>query len=82
MDFEILGEIAEIELIAGGRGVRERKRLSKRYGKGRWRKLKGIARIRLLDRTVHWAEVQGYEAHGVGRKEFKFKLPFIERSRR
>ena len=78
MDFEILGEISRIETITSGRGVRDRKRLSKYHGKGNWRKLKGIARIRLVDGTVCLAEVHWYEAHGIGRKEFKLKLPFLD----
>jgi len=47
--------------------------LRKRYGRGRWRKRKGIARVRLEDDTVVLAEVHGYEAHGIGRKDFKIK---------
>ena len=78
MDFEILGEISRIEAIASGRGVRDRKRLSKYHGKGNWRKLKGVARVRLVDGTVRLAEVHWYEAHGIGRKEFKLKLPFLD----
>jgi hypothetical protein len=52
---------------------RERKRLQKRYGRGRWRKRKGIARVRLADDTVRLAELHWYEATGIGRKEFKIK---------
>jgi hypothetical protein len=43
------------------------------YGRGRWRKRKGIARVRLTSGTVHLAEVHWYEATGIGRKEFKIK---------
>jgi hypothetical protein len=43
MDFELVGEIAQIETIASGSGVRDRARLRRHYGLGRWRKLKGIA---------------------------------------
>ena len=39
----------------------------------RWRKLKGVATIRLADGTVATAEVHWYEAHGIGRKELKIK---------
>jgi hypothetical protein len=73
MQFEILGEISEIETFAGGSGIREIARLRKIYGRGRWRKRKGIARIRLTNGTVHLAEVHWYEATGIGRKEFKIK---------
>jgi hypothetical protein len=78
MDFEIIGEITEIETIAVGAGIRERSRLQKRYGKGRWRKLKGIAQVQLPSGSIRLAEVHWYEAHGIGRKEFKIKLPFLD----
>ena len=78
MDFEIIGNITAIEFIALGRGLRDRRRLHRFHGKGRWRKLRGIATVRLVDGTVHTAEVQWYEAHGIGRKEFKLKLPLLD----
>ena len=77
IDFEILGEITQIEPIARGPGVRDRARLQKQYGPGRWRKLKGVARVRLLDNSIRIAEIHWYEAHGIGKKEFKLKLPFL-----
>ena len=73
MGFEILGELSEIETIAKGSGVRERKRLRKAYGQGAWRKLKGTASIKLSDGTICKAELHWYEAHGIGKKEFKIK---------
>jgi hypothetical protein len=42
-------------------------------GGGRWRKRKGIARVRLGDGSIHLAELHWYEATGIGRKEFKIK---------
>jgi hypothetical protein len=78
MDFELIEEIRDIQPIALGRGVRGLARLHRRYGKGRWRKLKGIARVRLVDGTIHTAEVHWYEAHGVGRKEVKIKFPLLD----
>ena len=72
-DFEIIGQIVDIETIASGSGVRARRRLNRRYGRGRWRKLKGIAKVELEDGTVIDAEVHWYEAHGIGKKEFKIK---------
>ena len=78
MDFEIIGNIAAIEPISSGFGVRARRRLQRIYGKGRWRKRKGIATVRLVDGTVHRAEVHWYEAHGIGRREFKLKLPLLD----
>ena len=73
MHFEILGEISDIETFATGSGIREIARLRRVYGRGRWRKRKGIARIRLKDGSIHLAEVHWYEAAGIGRKEFKIK---------
>ena len=73
MTFEIIGETTDIETIAVGSGIREVKRLQKKYGKGRWRKLKGIARIRLAGGRTRLAEVHWYEAHGIAKKEIKRK---------
>ncbi len=78
MDFEIVSEITEVEAIAVGMGVRDRVRLWKQYGRGRWRKLKGVAKVRLLNGRIRLAEVHWYEAHGSGKKEFKLKLPFLD----
>lgn len=78
MDFEIVGDVTQVETIASGSGVRERVRLSKQYGQARWRKLKGVARVRLIDGTLHLAEIHWYEAHGIGRIEHKLKLPFLD----
>ena len=73
MHFEIVGEISEIETIAVGRRIRDLPRLRRLYGTGRWRKLKGVAVVRLRSGVVHRAEVHWYEAHGIGRKEVKRK---------
>ena len=78
MDFEIVGEISNIETIAIGTGIRDRARLRKQYGRGRWRKLKGIAKVRLLSGRIRLAELHWYEAHGIGKREFKLKLPFLD----
>jgi hypothetical protein len=78
MDFEIIGEITYIEPIAVGRSIPDLARLRKQYGQGRWRKLKGIALVRLRDGSIRTAEIHWYEAHGIGRKEFKLKLPFLD----
>lgn len=72
-EVEILSEIADIEIIAVGRSIRELDRLQRMYGKGRWRKLKGIATVRLPDDTTVFAEIHWYEAHGIGKKDFKVK---------
>lgn len=73
MDFEIVGDITVVETIATGHGIRDLRRLRRSYGKGRWRKVKGIARIRLTSGRVRLAELHWYEAHGIGKKEIKRK---------
>ena len=73
MSVEIVGDITAIEVVAIGRKLRRLKTLRKRYGKGRWRKLKGTARVRLDDGTIRLAEVHWYEAHGIGRRALKIK---------
>jgi hypothetical protein len=78
MDFEIIGKITNTEVIAAGRTIRGLARLRKQYGRGRWRKLKGIVTVRLKDGTIHTAEVHWYEAHGIGKREFKLKLPLMD----
>jgi len=79
MYFEIIGEITEIETIAVGNAIRDIARLRKRYGRGRWRKLKGVATVRLSDGGIRQAEIHWYEAHGIGRKRFKIKRFLEER---
>jgi hypothetical protein len=39
MNFEIISEINEIEVIARGSGIHELRRLRKFYGFGNWRKI-------------------------------------------
>ena len=73
MEIEILGEIRQIEIIAASRAIREETRLRRMYGSGRWRKLRGIALVRLPDDSIATAEVHWYEAHGIGKKEIKVK---------
>ena len=77
MTFEIIGEIEGIETFAVGRSIRELPRLQKIYGKGRWRKRKGLATVRLTSGVERPAEIHWYEATGIGRKEFKIKR-FLE----
>jgi len=72
VDFRIIGEIRDVETIAAGRGIRDLAMLRKRYGAGRWRKLKGIARVE-FDGERRTAEVHWYEAHGIGRVLMKVK---------
>jgi hypothetical protein len=73
MDFDIVSEITGVETIAVGTKIRDIKRLRKQYGKGRWRKLKGIARVRLSSGRIRLTELHWYEAHGIGKREMKRK---------
>ena len=73
MYFRILGPITAVETIAAGRAIREIGRLRRVYGRGRWRKRKGVAQVRLSDGTLRLAEVHWYEATGIGRREYKIK---------
>ncbi len=72
-EFELLSEIRDIETIATGRGVYIRSHLERTFGKGRWRKMKGRATVQLADGAVCEAEIHWFEAHGMGRKDFKIK---------
>jgi hypothetical protein len=73
MTFEILGDLADVETIATGSGIREIARLRKRYGRGRWRKRKGNAEVRLGSGEIVRADVRWYEATGIGKREFKIE---------
>lgn len=73
MHFELLSPITQIETFAVGSQIREISRLRKFYGRGRWRKRKGIAKVRLSNGSIHLAEIHWYEATGIGRKEYKIK---------
>ena len=75
--FEIIGDIDEIETIAVGGRIREIIRLRKKSGAGRWRKMKGIAKVRLQSGRIRKAEIHWYEAHGIGRRKTKIKR-FVE----
>lgn len=73
MHFEVIGKIENVETIAVGGRIRDIMRLRKQYGPGRWRKRKGIARVRLENDSLRMAEVHWYEAHGIGKKKMKIK---------
>jgi hypothetical protein len=73
MHFEIVGRITEVETIAAGPSVRIRSILRKRYGRRRWRKLKGVATVRLWNGTIRLAEVHWFEAHGIGKRKMRIK---------
>jgi len=71
--FEVISQIDSIEVISVGTGIRDLAHLEKAYGPGRWRKLKGIARVRFPNGNVRLVELHWYEAHGIGRKDIKIK---------
>lgn len=73
MYFEIVGEIAQVEIIATGNAIHDIARLRKQFGPGRWRKMKGIAPVRFARGKVRLAEIHWYEAHGIGRRKIKVK---------
>ena len=73
MYFEIVGEITDVETIAVGTSIRDIARLREEFGPGRWRKMKGLATVRLANRRIRRAEVHWYESHGIGKKKMKIK---------
>jgi hypothetical protein len=72
MKFEVV-KIEDIETIAIGSSIHVLPYLQKTYGPGRWRKLKGVAYVRLPNGNVRQVELHWYEAHGIGRKDMKIK---------
>ena len=72
-DFTIIGPIAEIEILAIGSKIRILPFLQESFGRGRWRKLKGLATVRLESGDVRRAEVHWFEAHGVGKRLLRIK---------
>jgi hypothetical protein len=73
MNFEIIGSLRDVQAIAISKNIRELARLRREYGKGRWRKMKAIATIRYIDGRIREAELHWYEAHGIGRVDWKVK---------
>jgi len=73
MHFEVVGDVTNIQVIAVGRRIRQLARLRRLHGKGRWRKMKGEAVVRLVSGRLRRAELHWYEAHGVGTRELKVK---------
>lgn len=78
MKFEIVSEIKSIETIATGSSIRILPILNRKYGKGRWRKKKGIATVKLSDESFRLAEIHCYEAHGIVKRDLKIKFPFLD----
>ena len=73
MDFEIVGDIEAVEIITVSSSIRVLAYLQKTYGHGRWRKLKGVANVKIPNGQIRRVELHWYEAHGIGRKDMKIK---------
>jgi hypothetical protein len=73
VEFDIISEIVDLQVIAVGGSIRDLARLTKMYGNARWRKLKGNASVRLPSGRVRLAELHWYEGHGIGKRDFKIK---------
>ena len=76
MKFEIVSEITNVKTIAAGNSIRVLPILNNKYGKGRWRKKKGVATVKLKDGSFHTAEIHWYEAHGIGKRDLKSSFLF------
>ena len=72
-NFQVVGQIEHVEVIAVRHSIRVLDFLKRTYGRGRWRKLKGVATVRLGDGTMRLAELHWYEAHGIGKRQMKIK---------
>jgi len=62
MYLDIIGEIEEIQNISVGGRIQDIMRIRRQFGPGRWRKLKGVANVRLQSGRICKAEVHWYEA--------------------
>jgi hypothetical protein len=74
MEFELVGQITDIEIIAAGSSIRILPFLRKRFGRGRWRKLKGKSYVKLENGDVRFAEIHWFEAHGIGKRLMRIKI--------
>lgn len=73
MDFEIIENIYDVEIIAVSSRIRILPFLLEKFGKGRWRKLKGVANVMLSNGQIRLAEIHWFEAHGIGKKLLRIK---------
>jgi hypothetical protein len=73
MRFTVLSDVMEFQVVAAGKSVDRRSYLRRRYGPGRWRKLKEVAIVELVDGSTRRAELHWFEAHGIGKKDLKIK---------
>jgi hypothetical protein len=71
--FEIIGGLLDQETIASGHGIRDLAVLTKRFGRGNWRKMKAFGTVRFMNGTIAEAEIHWYEAHGIGKRWIKVK---------
>ena len=71
--FEIISQVSDTQRIAVGSSIHEIARLRKQFGRGRWRKLKGVATVRLANGRIRKVELHWYEAHGIGKRKLKIK---------
>jgi hypothetical protein len=78
--FEIVDAIRATETIASGHGIHILSRLVRLYGRGNWRKMKGLATVRLEDGTIVEAELHWFEAHGIGKRKMKIKRLLFKQS--
>jgi hypothetical protein len=63
------------QLRSAGRSASSR--LRREYGRGRWRKVKGVAMVRVMGGELRRVEIHWYEAHGIGSVRHKIKT-FID----
>jgi hypothetical protein len=73
MRFEVIGPITGQRTIVVGTRIRELRRLVATHGRGRWRKMAGVAWVRRFDGRTRLAELHWYEATGIGRREIRIK---------
>lgn len=74
MRYRKLGSITDIQIIARGTGVDLRTYLNRTFGRGDWRKLKGLAEVEYANGEVWMVELHWFEAHGIGKRLEKDKV--------
>jgi hypothetical protein len=67
-DFELLGEVTDIEIIAVNLAIREHRRSREQFGGRRWRPLKGVGRVCFPNGEIRLAKLHRYEIHGISRR--------------